>query len=56
MYLLYKSEYRILNPVEITVRREEGRKKKNRGDEPIRVIIHTYMEMSQGNSLYRYLT
>jgi hypothetical protein len=23
-----------------------GRKKKNTGDEPIRVIIHTYMEIS----------
>jgi hypothetical protein len=31
------------------------KKKKNRGDEPICVIIHIYMEMSQGNSLYSYL-
>jgi hypothetical protein len=29
--------------------------KKNRGDEPIQVIIHIYMEMSQGNSLCSYL-
>jgi hypothetical protein len=29
--------------------------KKNRGDNPIVVIIHTYMEISQGNSLCRYL-
>jgi hypothetical protein len=28
------------------------RKKKSRGDEPIRAIIHIYAEMSQGNSLY----
>jgi hypothetical protein len=31
-----------------------GRKKKNR-DELIRLMIHIYMEMSQGNSLYSYL-
>jgi hypothetical protein len=29
--------------------------KKNRGDEPILVISHAYMEMSQRNSLYGYL-
>jgi hypothetical protein len=29
--------------------------KKNRGDEPIGVIVHTYMEMSQGFSLCSYL-
>jgi hypothetical protein len=29
--------------------------KKNRKDEPIGVIIHVYMEMSQGNSLCSYL-
>jgi hypothetical protein len=28
-----------------------GRKEKNRRNEPIRVIIHIYMEMSQWNSL-----
>jgi hypothetical protein len=31
------------------------RKKKNRGDESIQVIMHIYMEMSQGNSLCSYL-
>jgi hypothetical protein len=31
-------------------------KKKNRGDDPIWVIIQIYMEMSQGNSMYNYLT
>jgi hypothetical protein len=36
---------RIFKPAEITIRRGLGRKEKNRGDEPIRVII--YMEMSQ---------
>jgi hypothetical protein len=29
-------------------------KEKNKGDKPIRLIMHTYMEMSQGNSLYSY--
>jgi hypothetical protein len=29
--------------------------KKIRGDKPVGVIIHTYMEISQGNSLYSYL-
>jgi hypothetical protein len=29
--------------------------KKNRGDEPIVIIIHTYMEISQGNSLCSFL-
>jgi hypothetical protein len=32
---------------------DKGRKEKNRGDEPILVIIHVYMEISQGNTLYR---
>jgi hypothetical protein len=29
--------------------------KKNRGDEPIGVITHIYMEMTQGNPLCSYL-
>jgi hypothetical protein len=29
--------------------------KRNRGDEPIQVIVHVYMETSQGNSLCSYL-
>jgi hypothetical protein len=29
--------------------------KTNGGDEPIGVIVHIYMEISQGNSLYSYL-
>jgi hypothetical protein len=29
--------------------------KKNRGNNPIEVIIHIYMEISQGNSLSSYL-
>jgi hypothetical protein len=29
--------------------------KKNTGDEPIRVIIHIYLGISQGNSLCSYL-
>jgi hypothetical protein len=44
MYSLYKNEYRICKPVEITIKRGL-RKKKNRGDEPIQVIIHIYMDM-----------
>jgi hypothetical protein len=51
MYSLYKNEYRIFKPVEITMRRGLRRKEKNRGDEPMWVIIHIYMEVSQGNSL-----
>jgi hypothetical protein len=36
VYFLYKNEYRIFKPVEITVRRGLGRRKeKNREDEPI---------------------
>jgi hypothetical protein len=34
---------------------QEGRKEKNRKDEPIHVIIHIYMEVSQENSLCSYL-
>jgi hypothetical protein len=40
MYFLYKNEYRIFKPVEITIRRRLREKEKNRGDEPIWVIIH----------------
>jgi hypothetical protein len=29
--------------------------RKNRGDEPIGVIIHIYIEISQGNALCSYL-
>jgi hypothetical protein len=55
MYFLYKNEYRIFKPVEITIRRGLGRKEKNREDEPIQAIIHIYMEMSQQNTLYSYI-
>jgi hypothetical protein len=56
MYFLHKNEYRIFIPVEITIRRGLRKKgEKNRGDEPIRVIIHIYMETSQGNPLCSYL-
>jgi hypothetical protein len=37
---IQKNEYRIFTPVEITIRREQGRKEKNRGDESIQDIIH----------------
>jgi hypothetical protein len=33
----------------------KGGLKKTRGDEPIGVIIHILMEVTQGNSLYSYL-
>jgi hypothetical protein len=47
MYFLYKNEYRIFKPVETTIRRGLRQKKKNRRDEPIWIIIHIYLEMSQ---------
>jgi hypothetical protein len=34
---------------------DQGRKEKNGENEPIWVITHIYMDMSQGNSLYSYL-
>jgi hypothetical protein len=34
---------------------DQGRKKKNRGDEPILIIIHIYMDISKGNFLCSYL-
>jgi hypothetical protein len=44
--LSFKNEYRILKSVETTIRKDEGRMKKKRGNEPIQVMIHIYMEMS----------
>jgi hypothetical protein len=55
IYSLYKNEYRIFKPVETTIKKGLRQKEKNRGDEPIQVIIHIHMEISQGNSLYSYL-
>jgi hypothetical protein len=46
MQFLYKNEYRIFKPIDITIRRGH-RKKENREDEPIWVIIHIHMKMSQ---------
>jgi hypothetical protein len=37
------------------IRGDYGRKEKNKGKEPIQVIMHIYMKISQGNSLYTYL-
>jgi hypothetical protein len=54
-YPLYKNEHRIFKPAEATIKRDYGKKKKNRGYKPIWVILHTHMEMSQGNSLCSYL-
>jgi hypothetical protein len=47
MYFLYKYEYETLKPVEVIVREDWRRRENNGGDEPIRDIIHVYMEMSQ---------
>jgi hypothetical protein len=52
-YSQYKNEYRIFQPVENIIRRGQGRKKINRGDEPFQFVIHTYMEMLQGYFLCR---
>jgi hypothetical protein len=44
MYSLYKNEYRIFKPLEISIRRGlRQKRKKNREDEPIWVIMHRYM-------------
>jgi hypothetical protein len=51
---LYKNEYRIFKPVETTITRGL-RKKKNRTDGPIWVIIHICMEMLQENCICSYL-
>jgi hypothetical protein len=45
MYFLYKNEYRIFKPVEITIRRGPRRKEKNGGDDPFQNTIHIYMEI-----------
>jgi hypothetical protein len=50
----FSQHHLLKRPIEITIRRDYGRKKKVRGDEPVWVIIHIYMEMSQGNSLCSY--
>jgi hypothetical protein len=56
IYSLYKNECRILKPVETTIRKRlRKNEEKNGRDEPIEVIIHIYMEISQGNSLCSYL-
>jgi hypothetical protein len=50
IHSLYNNGYRNLKLAETTIRKV-GRMKKNRGDEPVGVIIHIYMEISHGNSL-----
>jgi hypothetical protein len=44
-----------LNLLKSPSKGDQGRKKKNRGDEPIQVMIHIYMEIPQGNLLCSYL-
>jgi hypothetical protein len=51
MYTLYKNEYRIFILAETTIKKGLCRKKRNRGHEPNLIIIVTYMEVPQGNSL-----
>jgi hypothetical protein len=51
MWFLCKNKYGTFKPVEITIRKDNGREEKNRVDESIHVIIHLYMEKSQWNSL-----
>jgi hypothetical protein len=43
IYFRNKNEYRIFKPVEITIRRGVKYKGENHWDEPIQVIMHTYM-------------
>jgi hypothetical protein len=50
MYSLYKNEYRILKSVETTKRKGLRYNEKNTGDGTVGVIIHIYLEISQGNS------
>jgi hypothetical protein len=45
----------LLNCLKQPQERDWSRKKKNRGNEPNRVITHMYMEVPQGNSLCSYL-
>jgi hypothetical protein len=45
MHFLYKNEYRIVKPIEITTRRCLRDKGENGGDEPILDIIHIYKEI-----------
>jgi hypothetical protein len=54
MYSLYKNEYRIFKPIEITITRGLKYKGESR-DELIQVTVYIFMEMSQGNSLCSYV-
>jgi hypothetical protein len=49
-----KKNTEFLNLLKPSQEGDKGRKKKNRGDEPIGMIIHILMEISQGNSLCTY--
>jgi hypothetical protein len=42
----YGNVYRTFKPIKTGIRRGLSRKKKNREDEPIQLIIHIYMAMS----------
>jgi hypothetical protein len=51
---LCTSRYRIFKPIEAIITKDQGKKKKNRGDEPIWATIHIYMELTQEKSLCNY--
>jgi hypothetical protein len=44
----------LINQLKPPKERDYSRMKKNRDDEPIGFIMHTYMEISRGNSLCSY--
>jgi hypothetical protein len=54
MYFLHICEYGTLKSVEVTLRRGEGKRENNGGDEPNQDTLYVYTEMSQQNSLYNY--
>jgi hypothetical protein len=51
MYTIYKNKYTKFKPIETNIR-GLGRKKKNRGEELIWVIMHICKEMLQGHLFF----
>jgi hypothetical protein len=47
MYFLYTYEYEAMKPVEVILRKEEGKKENNGGNEPTWDTLYAYTEMSQ---------
>jgi hypothetical protein len=56
MYSLYKNEYRIFKPAEITISRELREKEENRRDEPIWIIMHTWKCHKETSCIASYLS